>query len=257
MRRLFIFVIALGCVLLVGARNYFKPGMVWEMKAQVCGGEGDVYYWNCHVGPDTVLFGQRCNLLEESDYYDSEYVNDCKSVYVRAEGDVVYVLPDSTVNEWFVLYDFGLQPGESCQVYNFKAVLDQPQTLYVKCVKIIRTRALDGWPVMYVEEYADAGCTELLNPVQDVWYDGLGSPVNPFFNSGRGDYIGYGGSVQKFVFNGTELNEKTLSQGEIETGSRPAVLPGDELYDCSGRRVKEPCRGVYVNGTTGRLVMVR
>lgn len=38
---------------------------------------------------------------------------------------------------------------------------------------------------------------------------------------------------------------------------RPAVLPGDMIYDYNGRRVNNPTPGLYINATTGRPVMIR
>lgn len=38
---------------------------------------------------------------------------------------------------------------------------------------------------------------------------------------------------------------------------RPDLLPGDMIYDYSGRRVRNPLPGLYLNGTTGRPVMIR
>lgn len=38
---------------------------------------------------------------------------------------------------------------------------------------------------------------------------------------------------------------------------RPELLPGDMIFDYSGRRVNNPVPGIYINATTGKPVMIR
>lgn len=244
------------------ARNFFIPNTTWDIYADpLCGTEpGYDKQWSYFIGPDTVIFGQKCNFLDTTDYLDGSIRSKAECMYVYADGDKVFALPDTTINEWFLLYDFGLQPGECCEVMTCYPHSETQRNgvyiSYIKCIERKKSNRWGGWPVLVLEEYGDPGCTQRCSFMPGVWYDGIGDERCTYMNSGFG-YVGGTLFVESVKINGVELNEATHSIVSVDCDDRDEILQDDVIYDFCGRRVSNPTSGVYINASTKRPVVVR
>lgn len=107
--------------------------------------------------------------------------------YVKTEGDKVFFKYDENdAAEWYLFYDFGLQPGEGCYVYHantyaYSNAEPIPGKTYIKCVGIEESSEFNGLPAMILEEYKDelddTFCTH------GVWIKGLSSALGVTMNT--------------------------------------------------------------------------
>lgn len=104
---------------MASAENYFSPGTVWTLSLPTSVNEGDI------------LVKGYGKLLDPIEYKGEEvmpYVRfnpetgemQPENFYVRSEGDKVFFRPkkveDPEMDHWYLIYDFGLQPGETAAV---------------------------------------------------------------------------------------------------------------------------------------------
>lgn len=107
MKKLFTTLILLT-PLFVAAENYFVEGAKWT-------------YYNVNHSIPTIYSiegtdfkaGYECHNL-----YSNLFLGAEKTIItlIRTEGDKVYYLHDPDATEWDLLYDFGLEEGEVCEI---------------------------------------------------------------------------------------------------------------------------------------------
>lgn len=144
--------------------------------------------------------------------------------YIRTENDKIFFMPVDA-DEWFLMYDFGLKPGQGCYVYSpaIKDNSNMPLKSYVKCVNIEDGNATD-FPIMTIEEYKDETCIG-----KGIWLKGLSSKCGVDYNIGF-DMDGIGTSLLE-VKRGENIiySQKTSSISQISDKSIKYSINGHDL----------------------------
>ncbi len=179
----------------LGAENFFKEGTKW------------VVHEYASIYPPELVNSRKVISLEK--YADGEnkslgfyysYTPDVETTvfsepqffaYVKVEGNKVYFKPNRpNANEWLLLYDFDLKPGEGAYHYLAWGIVNpsnpDPQRTYLKCVGIDVDPNYPEWEMMSFEEYFDESCEVRLNGLigPKYWIKGLSSVRGVTWNSG-------------------------------------------------------------------------
>lgn len=200
MRALIIFLSAI-VAFLVNGQVQFSDGMKWY--SIVCGTHKPQPTYSTELvtlekTDDAGIFKVfRRNLDHDT---DSELV-----AFIKIDADKVYFkFDDSETSEWYLMYDFGLQPGEGCYVYEpYKRSGNTPPVrTYIKCTSIEESSEYQGWSVMKLEEYANEDFC--LWPEDGIWIKDLAS-VRGLLGNNRFGMCG----------GGTTLDSVVLSDGTV------------------------------------------
>ena len=186
--RLSLFVLFIVTTCLVSHANcYFVTGTQWTVR-----------YWGTTQPEPTVIQGL-ISLKSSSDLKDMEMwyahnqdLPDNRIIlYVKTEGEKIYFrYPDDVDRKYYLLYDFGLKPGDGCYVYSpdiFNSTCSVYKS-YLKCDEIIENSSYDNWPIMKMSEYKDESCAVLLGC--GIWIQGLSSERG-VLNSNRFEIDGF------------------------------------------------------------------
>ena len=164
---------------------------------------------------------------------------------IVTEGEKVYFY-DGMQEEWLLMYDFSLQPGDGCIIYGTNGLMltnhsDHPRYM-VECLSIedipdteLEMMTLNIWPYDI-----NGGLEDVTYEVQ--WIRGLGSTVCPYDNDtpflNVDDYY-----VREITLNG-EILYSNYAAGVLT----PSVSEEDSvIYDILGRRVTVPVAGnIYI-----------
>lgn len=278
---LFLMILSLAIPSPVNGQSLYKDGMTWDTYV---GGTHDPY------GEETL----RTVTLEQSS------IDDCFKVYssyedqegktfvclLKTEGKKVYFKKNETESgEWYLMYDFGLIPGEGCFVYNpewsFKYNPEtgeyQPQGSYVECVAIEPDAE---WPVMVMDEPKEDPSNFRM---KGFWIQGLSSMSGLLWNNGF-NMIGGWSHLSKVTCDGKVLYSKAWAGiRDVSDSVNPSITvkgrdvcvtvddetPGS-LYTPSGVRVgtytfcstpthvQTPSEGIYILkiGNTSKKIMI-
>ena len=135
--------------------------------------------------------------FEISTKYEDSQKADCGG-YIRKEGEKVYFKETNDTDEWRLLYDFGLNPGDTAEIWG----LGKWECL-MKCVDIKPDPSNPGLEIMEMEEYSKATSrseSQLCGTGQ--WIRGISSTSGLIFNAFGVD--GLGSRLEKVV-NGDEI----------------------------------------------------
>ena len=156
-RLVFMFALVLGLAQLAGARNYFQPGTVW-IESGVRG-----------VGQPVTT-----NYYTLSEYIDveGEMVMECGTIdpeteefkpyplNIKTEGDKVFWRSTyAETPEWYLMYDFSLQPGDEVTVYAPETTKGYQGAIHysvVKCIEIYTSPEEGGAEMMNLQEFQDS-----------------------------------------------------------------------------------------------------
>ena len=191
--------------------NAFVDGTVWE----VCDGNLTCYYILSGVHE---IDGRECLGL----YVQKtrmEPLPETPDFYVFTEGDKVYFRVDSICREptdknWVLIIDFGLEPGEQCEVgvidlYNRRI----DTTVKGWCVCRYISDRFNSYPCSYIEfDGAPPAC----------WLTGIGSAISPVNNC----YVILGGPAPE-LRSVEVMGEQVIHSVAIET-----VWPDDIKAQC-------------------------
>lgn len=165
------------------AQVYFQEGMEWTVSVegtQTPEGVQRTQYVSaqkCIDGENPVI-----GLFELNGHTDLEPQ---LRVYVKTEGDKVYFkFPNAESDEWYLMYNFGLKPGESCYVYYPWQPTDEslPQCSLMKCVNIVKDDNYGDWEVMIMEERTDKNGNLSDYTSSGIWLKGLCSENGVLYN---------------------------------------------------------------------------
>lgn len=268
MRKSIILIAALAWVsMFTSAQSYFKDGVVWRAVGWVIGDKKIVYENTSLDGTENV---DGYEALKMYNFYEGITQREFYA-YIRTDGDKVYFKkPGLKTDDWLLIYDFGLKPGEVRYIYSLWLVDDGiPMGSYVKCSEIVENGKGD-WTTMYVDEYKDEACSKYRG--SDIWLKGLSAfggvaqNVNLGMDSGavtylyevsyNGETVYYDGtvSVDDNVRSGVSVNRdgNVLTVNGARAGSRVAVysaagvLLGKTTADGAAVSVKLPAAGLLI-----------
>lgn len=190
MRLMLLFCLLLTPYLSFG-QNYFKDGVKWVLLNDCYSTYGKPikslsYIYLCKSPGDS--------LLSMYSYVDEPESKPIFIAYIKTEGEKVYFNQyEDSSPRWYLLYDFGLKPGEGCDIYrplNFNPKRPRkPVKQYMECEDILRDDENPEWEIMDMVVYKDENDRELSDSVR--WIKGLSSESgvdinNPFFLAGGG-----------------------------------------------------------------------
>ena len=194
---------------------------------------------------------------------------------VKTEGEkVLFHLLDDDESLWYLMYDFGLQPGEECEVYCPAWISDKvPEMAKFRCDEIIEKDArFDNWPTMILTEttYVDEFGEDITD--QGIWIKGLGDQRGvltnySYFTAGGGSKLIKVENDDTVVFDLTASTQvTTIGNDEIELRLDGNILIIDSasngekalLYDLNGilistidlsknhNEINLPQKGLYI-----------
>lgn len=209
MKKCALFLAILSLPLVAGAQDYFKDGMEWVQCVSGMHEPNPVtVVETVTLDGDTVVDGM--DALKMWVTNDKTQVRELVAV-VRTEGDRVLFRNGAVTDGWRLMYDFGLQPGEGCYVYN---VSDNLTRTYVKCVEV-RQGACGGLDAMELEEYdaepQSRGDGRLHST--GTWIRGLGSTRGVTWNN-RFGVDGAGGMLLEASCGGEVVYHREVSSVE-------------------------------------------
>lgn len=152
----------------VMSQVHFSDGMKWY--AEVCGTHtpNPAPVVQVETIEKTAVDGIfKVYRSQMNDLADPEFVT-----LIKVDGDKIFFnSDDSEYSEWYLLYDFGLLPGEGCYVYIPGINYGDRGKTYIKCIGISEPSNNKGWSTMQLEEYKDDGCMELYG--SGIWIKNL------------------------------------------------------------------------------------
>lgn len=211
---------------------------------------------------------------------------------IKTEGQKVFFHSEkSGSSQWYLMYDFGLQPGEGCYVYSPDSpwLHDpegdyRPYRTYVECVDISEPTTERGWPEMLMKEFDSEGHIQPTNTTSGVWLKGLSSREGLLRNN-RFEMDGVGYMLLDVTCDGKTLysspeagvgsvSDELMSSISVEGREVKIAMPYDasgSVYTASGvlvatfsagtspACVRVPSEGVYVVkvGNTSRKILVQ
>lgn len=213
------------------AENYFRDGTRWTVRYQSCDPRIETYsdkeYWIDGTGEYN---GEECLSLF------TMWVNEPHTrtyVPLRVEGDKVYYPESRGSSTWCLLYDFGLQEGEQCEVG--VAWLSNWDRLYdgkvvrstVKCAGFETSEATQ-LPVMLMTTQHEVG--DDVHVEEGWWIKGIGNVHGPLDNEDFG-WVGGEGVLQRVESNGEVVYQRkeTGIAGATATTGRNVTVAGREL----------------------------
>ena len=109
--------------------------------------------------------------------------------YIRIEGEKVFFLADEEASDWRLLYDFGLQPGETATVWHFAhtGLVSGKVTIYerfVRCEEILPPNDLYGMEQMRMSVLHHEDLDNTDNVLDEgLWLKGIGTLHSPIDNT--------------------------------------------------------------------------
>lgn len=183
--------------------------------------------------------------------------------YIAAEGEkVYYLMPDS--DEWKMLYDFGLQPGETTTIYGGNPLIfhecKTDREYEVQCIGIGRWYTTHHRTMNVrlrpISDDADDTAVRFKN---DIWLCGIGNSSDPMGIDGI-FWIGGGSSVKevtsegKIVYQRPSDNNGTGSTISIPDNTTAGTTANAPIYDLLGRKIESPLPGnLYI--TDGKKIL--
>ena len=189
----------MGISPVIASDTYFRPGMTWVEERR-----SDVTPWDLPF--QDVLYLEQG---DEDGVYELYTLSETEAepsltALVKTEGEKVFMrsVKAGDTQNWYLVYDFGLLPGESCDVYYpyWKTQDGIPWKYNLSCLEIReQDPEFDGVDVMVMkenlsDEYSDQG----------YWIKGIGATRGVLENC-RFEAVGGSSRIQQAIFNGESL----------------------------------------------------
>lgn len=245
------------------AENYFKNGMKWEYEIYNSDPNyKHVYNYTYTLEGDTIVDGFEVSKMYE--YCEDNTPAKRFKALIRTKGDRVLLKYDYPGEKWYLIYDFGLVPGEECTVDRISVTTEKYHSHFsdwVKCVSVGESTDYPGFPSLTIgdiESFAGYG-------VYGEWLVGVGS-TRFFDTGGMINACGGGSRLMRASFNGNVICEyKTNGIESVEVAEGPvSIYCADGLMIYQGSVTKENLHdiiqksGVYIvkSGTSVKKIAV-
>lgn len=260
------------------AENYFTSGTIWD----------EVVFPNPPGRPD---IRHKAWLQESEDplqdalalYRQHDYeAHASLAGYIRTEGEKVYFSrPDTPAGEWYLMYDFGLELGESVEVYDMGLHLTDGEV--GKHTLVYTSDCPEEWEVK-----DHAGDAEVMvmqspesigeeHPTYGYWVKGVGSLMGVLYNyhfllDGFGGILLSVTNNGKAVFgaSGASVEEAARMTGKwLKTSGMHISVESDDnftVYNTQGQQIGKakgtegltiPSHGIYIVCCNGNVCKVR
>ncbi|MDE6692346.1 MAG: hypothetical protein K2K05_03075, partial [Muribaculaceae bacterium] len=217
------------------ADNYFHEGMKWI--TYIVGTHEPRPIWSRQEARLEKCEEHDCYILRVS-YIDETSMT--RYLYIRTDEDKVFFKYDDHISpDWYLLYDFGLEPGEGCYIYTpqlYDFGPHTPPSSYIKCVAINEDAAYDGWSIMALEELSDDTGSVMYG--RGSWIKGLSS-LDGLLNNIYFEAAGGGGILTEVIDNGTVIftNPSCDSESIMDCRMPDIRIVGQEIVVSSDRDV--------------------
>lgn len=240
----FITILMLVMTLGSSAANYFTEGTEWKVRFWTSYPYEPMPYNVIYSleNPSTVA-GHEC--LELYSMTEGDPASKQPVCLLRPDGDKVYMLSDGPEPRWDLIYDFGLQPGETARI---RWTITPERWGFVECREITTHDVFKGFPVIITEEY----CDELpdLSMRTGIWLIGIGGSGGPL-NNVLWDLCGGGESaLQSVTVNGEEIFISNLAIDTAERDQNAQTAPA-KYFDIQGRPASPDKPGIYIRKAAG------
>ena len=190
---------ALTATPMLASTTYFKPGMTWVEEAV-----SNVMPWD--TAYESILSlkpGGEEGVLELYSINETD-ADPVLTAYVKNEGEKVYVRSAQygDTQNWYLMYDFGLKPGESCDVFYpyWKTEDGIPWKYSVTCSAILENQSeYYGLDLMVIDEDVVENFT-----TKGYWIKGIGGTKGVLENCRFGTEGG-GRQLYQAIYNGETL----------------------------------------------------
>jgi len=188
--------------------TYFKDGMKWTAQYVGTHTPGGVYSTQT-VSLEGAAAVDGYNALKMFVLTNDDAATKKQVASVRTEDERVYFY-DTQSKSWHLMYDFGLEVGEGCYVYNILSRDSDamPQRTYVKCTAHTENDTYDGWPSLILAEYESEVCDVQLG--QGEWLKGLAS-IQGILRNNMFDLDGFGSTLTGVYYNDNLICQPGLS----------------------------------------------
>lgn len=266
--RNFILIMLLFIPFLMKGQSCFTDGMKW--RTQISGTHKPEAVTMIEVVTIEQAMDDNCFNMYRS-YEDNTSAKELIAVIKTDEFKVFFKPKDSKTSEWYLLYDFGLKPGEGCFIYNPLASSKNstPFKTYIKCVAIDESFESEEWHVLSLEEYNDDSCSNIIGT--GFWIKGLSS-LNGILYNNRFGVDGFGSKLldvsdsDRIIYSNKQSGILEITDSSIPNirvdGLNIYVSVNDEicgsLYSISGEHIGNykfgktpahitlPDRGIYI-----------
>ena len=201
--------------------------------------------------------GAEPNILALYTDLPNEYYYDAHCLNIKVEGEKVYfrlvddtcVVPSAEQEGWYLMYDFGIEVGETCEVYNANAMRfhNDPAKCKatLKYVEFAQFEEIGSFLYMIMEElpYNERG----------IWLKGVGANAGVLYNCHFG-YDGRGSKLVGLIYDGKEIfyNPSTAVKNVTDSSDFQVIVNGLTLI-ISASELCQPC---YVYALDGKLLSV-
>lgn len=179
MRKVLILMLAAVSATLLAAQNYFVEGTRWvESTWSTAYPQPTSGQINYYIAGDTIINGIKALKLYEGTDAEYSMSEGRLRAIIRTEGDKVWVKKSKVSNEWGLLYDFGLKPGEGCDLVrsNYYEGTNEPETIHVQCTNVRPSESHPGIEEMVIQPIIeDLVGVDPSDIFDGVWYKGIGS----------------------------------------------------------------------------------
>lgn len=244
-----IFLISILLPLASNAQMYFEDGTKWISDIVSTSTPGHPHSEECitleltnNTNPEFAL-----GFYLNDSFYDHELI-----AFVKSEAENVYIHSiNETEEEWYLIYNFGLQPGEGDYFYMPRGYpfVGDPIKAYLRCNAIIIDETYGGWDMMRIEEFDDADCESSYG--EGYWIKGLSSENgvlnNMYFNAegSSGKLIAVYKDEEK-IYNSTQSDVKQSNiQAIITINGKVTNVPYSEatergiIYTIDGKLIQK------------------
>lgn len=222
--------------------NIFKEGTKWVTSYWGFIGS-PMYYTHTVEGTVTVDGAEALQIYLTKNEDESSRT---QSPLMKTEGDKVFFL-DPESNNWLLCYDFGLEVGQGCYVYQIPIGNNSTFRTYVKCLRIYDSEEYNGLTVIEFEEFYNDECTGYSETGK--WLKGIAS-VRGFAENNRFGTVG--GVIQLVYVSTTEgviYENKEASANEISMdGPSVSVSTNGLEITVSGANLNENVSLYTVDG---------
>lgn len=213
--------------MVASTKQYFKDGTKWKtLLSGITSDENGPYttssYSYVWLDGEETVDGYQALRMYCSDENESE--NNLYA-YIRTDGDKVYFRPAGIADApWYLMYDFGLNVGDECYVYDASNFDYYPSMhpSYIKCIGLEEDNAT-GLTSMIVEKHYEEG-----DPVKPtfVWYKGLASNLGVLYNNTI-DLVGLDTRLVEVTCDGNVVyKSETTAVDHVDAGELKATVNG-------------------------------
>lgn len=249
MKKLLLFIL-LALPMFARAKMFYKDGMVWVVERGSCQPGIPHITETFELDGIATIDGIEALQLFQTSGSESRSL----TMFLRVDDQKVYFrlnTPEAT--EWYLLYDFSLQPGEGCDIFNPQQMMaGKDAKTHIECLSLSEASESIPWPTMTIKE------TFPTDPIFDevnTLFVGLGSHAGP-----AGDlFNGMDGSHSTLL--SATYKGQTVFRSQASAGIDGITFDKDtQIYTIAGQACTDTAKpGIYIlkSAASARKIIVQ